>query len=207
MDLSHPARTVVPSLAADVLLVLAGTTLPMTGRRIHGIAGRASWSGVRRVLQRMVDSGLVDMTEAGSANLYCLNREHVAVDAVLALVDLRGRLFDRIRAAVAEWPIQPVAMAVFGSAARGDGDEDSDVDLFVVRPEAVAPDAPQWVQGVAALSQAVKRWSGNRCSVIEVSPSQLEEMIHEGAALVDELGRDQIPLVGANVLDAAASLR
>lgn len=207
MDLSHPARTVVPSLAADVLLVLAGTTLPMTGRQIHRLAGQASWSGVRRVLDRMVDSGLVDVTEAGSANLYSLNREHVAVDAVLAMVDLRGRLFDRIRAAIAEWPIQPLAMAVFGSAARGDGDDDSDVDLFVVRPEAVAPDARQWVQGVAALSQAVKRWSGNRCSVIEVSPSQLKEMIHEGAALVDELRRDQVPLIGANVLDAAASAR
>ena len=50
VDLSTPARCVVPSLAADVLVVLARTDRPMTGRQIHRLTTGGSWSGVRRVL-------------------------------------------------------------------------------------------------------------------------------------------------------------
>jgi predicted nucleotidyltransferase len=199
MDLSAPARCVVPSLAADVLVVLARTDRPMTGRQIHRLTTGASWSGVRRVLADLADTGLVDVTEAGPANLYVLNRDHIGAEAVLALVDLRGRLLARIRAAIKCWEVAPLSAIVFGSAARGDGDRASDVDILLIRPRAVSADDPEWAAAVADLCTSIRRWSGNPGSVIDVDPVELDDMVTRGEPIVAELLRDQVVLVGDRV--------
>lgn len=206
MDLTRPARCIAPSLHIDVLGVLAGTTMPLTGRQVQRLLGsRASLGGVQNVLTKLVTSGLVHLTEAGSSHLYVLNREHVAAEAVLALTDLRGRLFERIREAVGSWSTQPLSVTVFGSAARGDGSEESDVDLFVVRPEAVAPDDASWTRDVAELNASIRRWSGNAGSVIDVTPRQVSAMIARQEPVVAELARDQVLLLGVNALDLVAA--
>ena len=205
MDLSRPARCIAPALHLDVLVVLAGTTMPLTGRQVHRlISGEASQSGVAKVLGQLVGAGLVDVTDAGSANLYALNRGHVAADAVLSFTGLRGKLFDRIRDALESWPTPPLAAAVFGSAARGDGDEDSDIDLFLLRPPSVAADDVTWSSAVAQLNADIRRWSGNSGSVIDATPQQVEEMIQRDEPVVAELRRDLVPLLGVSVLDVAA---
>jgi len=162
---------------------------------------------VQRILTRMVDSGLVTMAEAGSARLYTLNRDHVAADAVLALLDLRGKLFARIRDRLATWPVQPLAAAVFGSAARGDGGLDSDIDLFLVRPEDLDADDPGWSDQLSELAERVGRWSGNRASLIEATPSQVRAMIDREEPIVGDLHRDAVLLTERHVLDVAAALR
>jgi predicted nucleotidyltransferase len=205
MDLSRPARTVVPTLTAEVLQVLARTTLPLTGRQVHGlIRGPASQKGVSLVLGHLVDSGLVDATPAGRATLHELNRDHVGVDAVLALVDLRGKLFQKIRQHLAGWTIRPLAAAVFGSAARGDGGLQSDIDLFVVRPPEIGDDDPAWASDVDDLQAKVRRWSGNPCSLIQVSPAQVQTMIERDEPIVASLREDAVSLLGGSVLDASS---
>ena len=149
----------------------------------------------------MVDSGLVEMTEAGSARLYVLNREPVAADAVLALLDLRGKLFSRIRDRVAAWTVQPVAAAVFGSAARGDGDLDSDVDVFIIRPEDLDADEQGWADQRSDLAERIARWSGNHASLIEATPSQVREMVDREEPIVGDLRRDAVPMSDRHVLD------
>lgn len=104
---------------------------------------------------------MVTVTAAGPSNLYVLNRAHVAAEAVLALQDLRGQLFSRIRQALAGWDPSPLAAAVFGSAARGDGGPESDIDLLVIRPAGIDDANPPWSSQVDALAQDVRRWSGN----------------------------------------------
>ena len=200
MDLSSPARAVVPSLAADVLVVLAGTTMPLTGRQIHRLVPVGSWSGVRRVLLHLETSGLAHVLETGSANLYTLNREHVAAPAVLALTDLRGVLFERIRSAIEAWQVPPIAASVFGSAARGDGGSGADVDVFVVRPEKVPEEDARWADDVASLGGSVRDWSGNSGSVIQATPSQVRDMLERDEPLVAELRRDEVTLVGGGIL-------
>lgn len=202
VDLTCPARAVVPSLDAEVLLVLAGTTMPLTGRQVHRLAEVGSQDGVRKVLLRLEEQGLVDVVEAGRANLYTLNRDHVAAPAVLALVGLRGRLFERIREAICAWSVQPVAAAVFGSAARGDGGVQSDIDVFVVRPEEVPDDDLRWSNDVAALGTAIRRWSGNSASLIQATPAQVASMISRGEPIVESLRRDAVSLFGPNILTA-----
>lgn len=201
MDLSDPSSAIVPSLDADVLAVLAGTTRALTGREVQRLARRGSHGGVQRILARMADHGLLDVAEAGPSRLYTLNREHVAATAALALVDLRGQVFSHIREAVAAWPIPPVAAAAFGSAARGDGGPDSDIDVFLVRPAETDADDPRWTSSVADLSQRIRRWSGNPASIVQVTPEQVSDMVGRSESIVADLRRDAVALTERRVLD------
>src|SRR4051794_10747130 len=97
MDLSRPYTALCPSLDGDVLVTLAGTRRPLTGREVARLAGRRSHVGVRDVLARLVEQGLVDRQEAGSALLYTLNREHLAAPAVAVLAGMRSDLVRRLR--------------------------------------------------------------------------------------------------------------
>ena len=128
MDVGNPISSVIPSLDGAVLGALAGTAAPMNLSRVHEVGGRGSLSGVRRVLVRLVGTGVVLEVPGG----YLLNREHVAARAVEGLAHLWGDVFDRIRTHVGEWPESPRLVGVFGSAARRDGGDDSDIDLLVV---------------------------------------------------------------------------
>lgn len=93
MDVSMPIKTVVPSLDGPVLAALAATAMPMGLATVHTRAGRGSKSGVRSVLLRMVDEGLVLEVPGG----YMLNRDHIAAPAVEMLATLHGELTSRIR--------------------------------------------------------------------------------------------------------------
>jgi len=155
------------------------------------------------VLKRLERQGLVEVTEAGNANLYLLNRDHIAAASVLALVGLRGQLFQRISNEIKKWATQPVAVAVFGSAARGDGGSESDIDLFVIRPEGIRADESGWGADVAALSRLIHRWSGNAASVIQATPKQVESMISRNEPIIESLRKEAVSLVGANILDSS----
>jgi hypothetical protein len=86
MDLSLPLATVAPSLDAEVLTVLARTTAPLSGRRVGALARRGSHQGVQRVLNRLVEHGLVLAEPASPAILYRLNRDHVLAEPLLRRV-------------------------------------------------------------------------------------------------------------------------
>ncbi len=202
MDLSRPETAVVPTLDAEVLVVLAGTTKPLTGRQVHRLAGIGSQQGVGKVLLRLEETGLVHATDAGASRLHLLNRDHVACEAVLALVDLRGKLFDRIRRTISAWTVQPLAASVFGSAARGDGDVTSDIDLLFVRPSSVEEADPIWSRALFDLGQSIFAWSGNRASTLQATVEQVAEMIERREPIVASLRRDELRLFGPGIFSA-----
>ena len=202
MNLSNPASAVVPTLDSEVLAVLVGTTQPLTGREVHRLSGR-SVRGVQNVLNRMTSHGLVEAVEAGPARLYRLNRDHVAADAAIILSDLRGLLFERIRQRLRQWPVPPVAAAVFGSAARGDGGPDSDIDVLVVRPADVDEADPRWADAVDSLSRSILAWSGNHASILQATPVQLAAMLRRDEPLVGELRHDAVALTDSEVLEVS----
>jgi hypothetical protein len=136
-----------------------------------------------------------------SAYLHVLNRDHVAAPAVLALAGLRTELWNRIRAAVAEWEVPPVHVSAFGSTARGDGDERSDIDVFVLRPGEVAEDDPRWRGQIDALHARVEAWTGNRAAIIEQGEREVSELLAQPrrAQIWADLERDAIDLAGTPV--------
>jgi predicted nucleotidyltransferase len=201
VDLSHPYAAVSSTLDPQVLSVLAGTRRPLTGREIARLVGRTSHSGVLAALERLGDQGIIDREEAGRAFLFTLNRDHLAAPAVVLLANLREELFHRIRSAVNGWNVKAHHLSLFGSAARGNGDVDSDIDLFVVRFGAVDSQEPVWREQLDLLSWQVERWTGNPARVVEVEERDLVRLRKERPPVVDELVADAVSLFGPEASD------
>jgi predicted nucleotidyltransferase len=199
MDVSRPISAVAPSLEGEVLQTLAGTTMAMTGREVALLTKRKSHSGVLHALHRLSEQGLVDRVDLNRAYLFTLNRDHLAAAAVLELAGLRTELVARLRQEIAAWEIAPIHASLFGSAARGDGDSHSDIDLFVVRPEASSDEAPRWRTQLDGLAAKVERWTGNRASVAEVTETEIPRLSAERPPILEALRSEAIPLAGPPV--------
>jgi predicted nucleotidyltransferase len=196
MDLSQPWAPIRTSIDMEVLRVLRGTSLALTGREVARLVRTGSQPAVNASLRRLSEEGLVRADEAGRAYLYTLNREHLAAPAVELLADVRTELERRLRAEIADWRIEPVHVSIFGSAARGDGDTQSDIDNFVVRPRGVSDDDPGWQEQLERLSGRVLAWTGNHVGLADVSEADTRRLRRERPPIVDELSRDAITIVG-----------
>ena len=207
VDVSRPYSAVSPTLDGEVLVTLAGTTRPLSGRQVARLARRGTQRGVLGALHRLVEQGLVDAQDAGKAVLYTLNRDHLAYPAVEILAGIRTELIDRLRETIASWQVQPLHASVFGSAARGDGDTASDIDLFVVRPDEVDAEDPAWREQLDKLSASVRRWTGNHGAIAEASTSDVVRLNRERPPVVDDLETDAILLVGVRTKDLPGERR
>ncbi len=196
MNVSRAYSAVAPTVEGDVLVVLAGTTQPLTGRRVARLARRGSVAAVAKALERLVRQGLVMRQEAPPACLYTLNRQHVAASAVEALALIRTEFLDRLRRAFSTWSIPPVHASLFGSAARADGDLDSDIDIFVVRPASVDAENATWGEQLKDISDAVLAWTGNHTGVIDFAEQDLGRIRDQDPPVLGALRRDAIDLAG-----------
>ncbi|WP_405055722.1 nucleotidyltransferase domain-containing protein [Kribbella sp. NBC_01505] len=188
--------TVIPTLDGPVLAVLARTSQPLTGRRVHQLAEVGSESGTRRVLTRLAETGLVTATRIGPVLQYVLNREHLAAAAVLELSMLRGRLISRLKDAIEHWEEPVIHASVFGSAARGDGDLDSDIDLLVVHGS--AEESEGLADEIAALGERVRGWTGNYLQTYAISADELANHLRAGDPMVNKWLRDCITVYGSD---------
>lgn len=196
MNLGEPTQLVTPTLDGPVLTVLAHAGEELTAGMVATRCQRGSEAGIRNVLARLAAQGIVSTKTAGNAVLYALNRDHVGAASVAALADLRLVLWRQLGEAIANWPLPAVSACVFGSAARGDGDEASDLDVLVVRPDDVAVDHEVWAEQLSTLSRAGTRWSGNAVQLTEFSEAELRDAVFRREPLITELGRDAIDLAG-----------
>lgn len=195
MNVSKPFEALSAGVDVDVLVVLASSTRPRSGRELARRAGRSA-TGVQHVLGRLVEHGLVHRLEAGRSLLYTLNRSHLLAPVVEQMADARLELIQRLRETVGSWRTAPAHASLFGSAARGDGDTDSDIDLFVVRPMEVDADDPGWSEQVDGLAESVRAWTGNNAGVVEVSAEDLDPLRRDPPPVIRELRQDAIDLGG-----------
>lgn len=186
MDLSIPIASIIPSLDGPVLVALAGTSSPLTLSDVHRLAGRGSLSGVRRVLRRMVDVGLVDERAGG----YVLNRDHLAAPAIEDLATLHSALAVRIRNTLESWEAGIVLAGVFGPAARRDGDADSDIDVLVIS------DRPGLDDLGDDLAAKIRVWTGNEAHVVAISTAVLRRLQRDDQAVLAGWRRDLVPIMG-----------
>lgn len=195
MNVSKPFAALSSSVDIDVLVVLVGSTMPRSGREVARRAERSN-TGVQHVLDRLVEHGLVDRLEAGRTFLYTLNRNHLLAPVVEQMAAARTELIHRLRDEIGSWRTPAAHVSLFGSAARGDGDTRSDIDLFVVRSTGVEADDPGWRGQVDRLADAVRGWTGNNAGIAEVGQEELPRLRHEQPPVVSELQHDAIDLVG-----------
>lgn len=196
MDLGRPISTVIPSLDGAVLGVLARTARLISGRQVHRLAGTGSEAGVRLVLNRLSKTGLVHVHDAGNSLLYSLNRRHLAADAVLQLADLRQRFIAMLSEEIGRWALQPLHASLFGSAARGDGTVESDVDLLLVRSDSQDELDMRWQEQLLMLAELIDARTGNRAQMYDLSAGGLRKHVSTGEPIVDEWRRDAITLIG-----------
>lgn len=203
VDLSEPSAAVCPSLEGPVLAVLSATNRPLSARDVARLTRRGSFEGTRQALRRLTEHGLVRVQEAGNATLYHLNRSHLAAAAVDVLVNMRSALLARVTDAVARWDVSPVHASVFGSAARGDGDTSSDIDLFLVRPKDVAESDPAWRTQINRLSEQVFGWTGNHVGLAEVGETELRRVAR--TATGRNIRKDGITVAGQTAAEVFES--
>src|SRR6185437_2918308 len=195
MNLGDPTQAVTPTLDGAVLAVLARAGRPLTVGEVAAESARGSEIGIRRCLARLVEQGIVRATQMGRNRVHELNRDHVAARAAEILADLRLEIWKRLRGELRRWRIGPYYACVFGSAARGDGDDQSDIDILLVHPlfpgdpevprqptvlrkMAVAFKAPPswgdneaslWTKQIDQLRARVMSWTGNPVQIVDVS--------------------------------------
>lgn len=198
MDVSRPYSAVCPTVDGDVLYVLAGTSLGLTGGQVTAMTGRRSHAGVLDSLHRLTAHGLVNRVQLNRGYLFSLNREHLAAEAVEILMNLRAKLIESIQGMIARWDIMPIHASVFGSTARGDGGLDSDIDVLLVHPPGLAGDE-RWQAQVDALRDRIEAWTGNQANIVERSETQVAELVRQQRPIVAELRSDAIVVAGRDV--------
>jgi predicted nucleotidyltransferase len=163
---------------ARVLMALLNVDKPLSGRAVARIA-ELSQSTSQRTLIRLREVGLVATEAAPPALLYRLNRDHLAMPALSSLLRIDDELRVRAGEQIAGWRLPPLSALIYGSFARRALTADSDIDVLLVRPDAIQADDATWQEQVADLTDQVQRWTGRRASVIDMS---LEEA---AAGMVD----------------------
>jgi hypothetical protein len=224
MDLTDPTRAVTATLDGPVLAVLARAGKPLTVGEVAAQTPRGSELGVRKSLARLVEQGVVRATEMGRNRVHELNRAHVAAPVADALAGLRLELWKRFRDTLGTWNPKPAYACVFGSAARGDGDTNSDIDLLLVHAplpgetdprrrhggmETVAGLAAEfmavqltdrqvgrWQHQVDDLRELVRNWTGNPLQAVELSVFQWADHRRRSSPLFAEITRDAIEVAG-----------
>lgn len=173
MELSRPLAVMTPTLDGDVLHVLALADADFTSGDIHRLLDGPSIRGIHNTLGRLTEQGIVSRRPAGRANLYRLNREHLAAPHVIGLARLRDELLDRLSFQVRGWSAPPLVAALFGSGARRSHTAQSDIDVLLVRPDDGSDDA--WDDHTESLSALVTAWTGNDCRTLTFTQSHVQD--------------------------------
>jgi predicted nucleotidyltransferase len=190
VDVAQPLADVVPGARGAVLATLVQLSVPVTVRTLARHAG-VSPQGALTVVNDLAATGLVDTQPAGPSLMVSLNRDHLAAEAIVALTTLRARLVDRLTAELAGWDDLAGAW-LFGSAARGDGDRHSDIDVLLVTTGAV--DRQPWAERVGRLADQVRRWTGNPAQIVEHTRRTFTALVRHDNPLIAALRSDGIPL-------------
>lgn len=190
MDVGQPLIDVVPGARGAVLATLAQLSVPVTVRFLARQAG-VSPQGALSVVNDLVAAGIVDARPAGPSLMVGLNRDHLAAEALIALTSQRARLVERLTTELSGWDDLAGAW-LFGSAARGDGDRHSDIDLLLV--SAGSLDRQAWAGRVGLLADRVRRWTGNQVQIVEHTRRTFSALVRDDNPLVDALRSDGIPL-------------
>ena len=182
MQLQALLRTVTPTLDGDVLYALARGDGEFTISALNRTLADGSNEGIRLVLRRLMEQGVVRRREVGTGHSYWLNREHLAAPAIIALATLSDQFRSRIADRVEKWSHTAVFVGLFGSAATGEMQPWSDLDLVLVCSDRVT-DA--WHDQVDQLAQDVTAWTGN-----DARPLVYEEAEIRGRASTESVLRD-----------------
>jgi predicted nucleotidyltransferase len=196
MDYGNPVEALIPGVQGRVLAVLARTEAELTMRSVADLAG-VSANQATVVLNRLVRLGLVERREVGASGLVRLIRENEAARSVLELVDLRQGVLNRLKGEAKKIRPVPICLAVFGSFARGEAHENSDVDILVVSPPDAQAEPDRWTAALGQWSDRAARIAGNPVNLVEATVEELLRLVRRERAPWRTIVDEAVVLIGA----------
>lgn len=190
--LQHPFGVVTPTTDGDVLAVLAASHAEYTVGQLNALIPARSYNGIRKVVERLAEQGIVFTRDVGRTRSYALNDEHLLAGAVREIADARRLLLLRLGSAVKAWADPPLLGALFGSAARGDMRLDSDLDLLLVRRARTSDDV--WESATAELTTRATSWTGNDARIVDLDQDDLHSVAHR--PLLESVAREGLTFFG-----------
>jgi predicted nucleotidyltransferase len=187
MLLNEPLGGLIPGARGAVLSVLLRTDARLTGRQVHALVmDRHSLWSVQEALKAWVQLGVVHTEIIGRAVVHAINEDHYTVAPLRSLLDPMEALTKTALQVVGDG-IE--AVIVFGSVARGEAQEGSDIDLAVITQSG-------W-EGRVDLEDAVRKSLGNDCDVLVFTTEDFKSLAAAHEPVVDEILVDGVPLIGA----------
>jgi predicted nucleotidyltransferase len=190
MDLGRPLADVIPGSRGRLLATLVQLEVPVTVRALSRHAGVAPQTALN-IVNDLADAGIVSAERAGSAQMVTLNRDHILAEPILSLSRTRARLVQRLTSELVASPLLAGAW-LFGSAARGTGDRQSDVDLLLVAE--ASTQSAQWADAMAKLAEHVLSWTGNQAQLAEYTRSSFARLVRGNNPIVAAVRADGIAL-------------
>jgi len=207
VDLTSPLNSIIPTLEAAALEVLAGTESALGVTQIYKLAPRGSRRSFEPVLDRLVGHGLVVATPGNRGHLYRLNRDHLLAPVVVAAANARTEFLHRLGEALSRMEPRPLHASVFGSTARRESGPESDVDLLIVVPDDLDPRGDEWMEQMSRLEDYVLGLAGNRLECLVFTREHLLRVQAEGEPIVDSLLTDGITLAGVELNSVLSEVR
>ena len=196
MDFRDPVEAVIPGAQGRVLTVLARTEAELTMRAVAELAG-VSANQTTVVLNRLVRLGLVERRDVGSAGLVRLIRDNEAARAVLALADLQRGVLARLAGEARKIRPAPACLVVFGSFARGDANENSDIDVLAVPPPEAQVDDGRWTAALGQWTDRASRIAGNPVNLLEATMDELPKLVRREREPWRTIVDEGVVLIGA----------
>lgn len=195
MDYVNPVEALIPGVQGRVLTVLARTEAELTMRSVAELAG-VSANQATVVLNRLVRLGIVERRDVGASALVRLVRENEAARSVLSLVDLRQGVLARLAGEARKIRPAPACLVVFGSFARGDAHENSDIDVFAVPPSEAQVDDGRWTAALGQWSDRAARIAGNPVNLLEATMDELPKLVRREREPWRTIVEEGVVLVG-----------
>lgn len=199
MDLTSPLSSLIPTLDAVVLEVLAGTQGALGTSKVHRLGRRGSRQGVANALDRLVEHGIVLAEPSNHGAMYRLNRAHILTSAVLHAADARSLFLRRLSGAISTLSPTPVSASLFGSVARNESTLHSDIDVLIVVADDEDGDPDGWTAQLYDLAIQVEAWTGNHLETITHSLAHLAELVQAGEPIVGSWREDAVTLLGTDI--------
>ncbi|MHB8288581.1 MAG: nucleotidyltransferase domain-containing protein [Acidimicrobiales bacterium] len=190
MDLGRPSADLLPGPRGRLLVTMAQLGRPVTVRELARYAKTSPQSALN-VVNDLTETGLVRADRAGRSLMVTLNKEHLLAEPIIVMLETRHRLVDRLAGVLGGWP-QLAGAWLFGSAARGDGSRESDIDLLLVAK--LSTSEPAWTDVTAQLIGWVRDWTGNEAQLVEHTLDSFSQLCTTGSRLISAIRAEGLPL-------------
>jgi DNA-binding Lrp family transcriptional regulator len=196
VDFRRPVQAVLPGSQGRILAVLAETTGELSLRTIARLAG-VSPAQASRILPQLVQLGIVERREAPPTALFRFVYENVASQFVHGLSRSRDYVLGDLGRRAGTLAVRPLSVVVFGSLARGEADEASDVDVLFVRPEGLDDD--NWSASLEEWRRSAHLLTGNRVEVLEADASDVGRLLRSHKPLWKDIAQEGVVVFGESL--------